>query len=79
MRFGDNLKAARKAAGLTQQQVADALPIHRTTYTKYETQSVEPPFPVLRKLADLLGVTVDALLKDITEAPQTAIKQSRHQ
>lgn len=67
MRFGDNLKAARIAAGLTQQQVADHIHIHRTTYTKYETQSVEPPFPILRLLADLLRVTVDDLLRDIRE------------
>ena len=67
MRFGDNLRAARKAAMLTQQQVADRIHIHRTTYTKYETQSVEPPFPVLRLLADLLQVSVDDLLKNITE------------
>ena len=65
MRFGDNLKRARKAKGLTQQQVADHIHIHRTTYTKYETQSVEPPFPVLRLLADFLQVSVDDLLKDI--------------
>ena len=67
MRFGDNLKAARKATKLTQQQVADRINVHRTTYTRYETHSVQPPFFVLRQLADLLHVSVDDLLKDITE------------
>ena len=67
MRFGDNLKAARQAAKLTQQEVANHLRIDRSTYTKYETRSVQPTFASLWKLAKLLGVTVDDLLRDIDE------------
>ena len=67
MRFGDRLRAARRAVGLTQQEVADHLRIHRSTYTKYETRSVQPTFASLWKLARLVGVSVDDLLRDVEE------------
>jgi len=53
------LKQARKAKGLTQQQVADHLNIHRTTYTKIETGQTELSIFSFGRLADLLEV--DAL------------------
>lgn len=60
--FGSRLRALRKAARLTQQQVADTLRIHRTSYTKYETDGVTPDQQGLIALAELFGVTVDFLV-----------------
>lgn len=60
--FGARLRALRKAAKLTQQQVADTLRIHRTSYTKYETDGVTPDQQGLIALAELFGVTVDYLV-----------------
>lgn len=60
--FGARLKAARKEAGLTQEEIARILHIHRTTYTKYETDQAEPPFDTLIKIAAILEVTVSSLL-----------------
>lgn len=60
--FGARLKAAREAAGLTQENVAQMLHIHRTTYTKYECDKAEPPIEVLVKLTDVLEVSADSLL-----------------
>ena len=82
MGFGENLRAARRAADLTQQQVADAICVHRTTYTKYENQGVEPPLSVLRKLTVLLRVSADALLSEdmpvpVTENEETPCPQRR--
>ena len=56
------LKALRKAKKMTQGQVADALGLQRSTYTKYETGRSEPTLNTVCKLAALFSVTVDELL-----------------
>ena len=58
----ENLKTARKKAGLTQQQVADAIGVVQSAYKNYEQGNREPKGGVMVKLADLLGVTTDYLL-----------------
>ena len=60
--FGERLVHLRKQAGLTQQAVADALNIHRTSYTKYETEVATPDRQRLVLLACLFGVSVDYLV-----------------
>lgn len=62
MGFGARLKAARKAKGLTQAQIAEMLCIHRTAYNKYELDISEPPIKILIKLTDILEVSADSLL-----------------
>ena len=52
----DNLKNARKAAGLTQQQVTDILGLTLRHYQKVEYEEVSGSFEVWDALEDLLGV-----------------------
>lgn len=71
--FGERLRALRKRSGLTQQEVAEKLSVHRTAYTKYETSGVMPDPLGLVVLADLFGVSVDYLVgHDHAEEPQVA-------
>lgn len=60
--FGERLRMLRKQSRMTQQQVADRLRLHRTTYTKYETGVVAPDREAMLQLAELFGVTVDFLV-----------------
>ena len=60
--LGNLLKIYRKNSLLTQQQVADALNINRTTYTYYETGKTEPSIDTLHKLIKIFGITYDDLL-----------------
>lgn len=60
--FPARLRRLRQQSGMTQQEVADALSIHRTTYTKYETARANPDQESLLALARLFHVTVDCLL-----------------
>lgn len=60
--LGQLLKNYRKINQLTQQQVADALNINRTTYTYYETGKTEPSIDTLHKLIKIFGITYDDLL-----------------
>ena len=60
--FGNRLRELRRQIHMTQQEVADQLQIHRTTYTKYETGVVAPDRQALVTLAQLFNVSVDTLL-----------------
>lgn len=51
-----NLQAARKAAGFTQQAVADKLGLTIRHYQKIEYEEISGSFEVLDALEDLLGV-----------------------
>ena len=62
-RFAERLRAARLRKGLTQQQMAERLNIHRTAYTKYETTDVEPPLATFREIVHILGVDAMELLE----------------
>lgn len=57
------IKALRKAAGLTQQQLADKIRVKRTTLCMWEIRN-GPPAKYLTRIADVLGCTVDDLLRD---------------
>ena len=59
---GYYLRQWRKKQGYTQQQMADLVGVHRTTYTKYELGVVEPSLAALCRMADVLDCTTDALL-----------------
>ncbi|MBQ5840791.1 MAG: helix-turn-helix transcriptional regulator [Clostridia bacterium] len=65
--LGEILKRARKDAGLQQKQVAQYLHIHRTTYTKYETDVTQPPLCVLWKITQLLELDPAWLLREISQ------------
>lgn len=46
---------------MTQQDVADALSVSRSTYASYESGRRMPPLDVLMRLADLYSITLDEL------------------
>ena len=56
MGMGPEIKAARKAKGLTQADFAKALGLNRATISKYESGIVEPSVKQLKKMADVLGI-----------------------
>lgn len=60
--FATRLRQLRKQANLKQEDLAQMLMIHRTAYTKYETDRATPDQDGLIKLAATFGVTVDYLL-----------------
>lgn len=60
------LVASRRGAGMTREQVAVAIARSWTSVKQYERGVVIPPAPVLARLADVLGCTID----DFFEAPE---------
>lgn len=59
---GDRLRHYREACALSQGQVAKALNIDRSTYTKYETGETEPSLNTLVKIATIYNVSPLELL-----------------
>jgi len=60
--FGNHLRELRAQKGYTQEQVAKALDINRTTYTKYETGVTQPDLYALKKLCELLEIDYNTIL-----------------
>lgn len=60
--FYENLKKARLNNGLSQAQLAELLGVAKSTYSMYESGKREPNIQTIRKIADILGVSVDELL-----------------
>lgn len=69
-KFYENLKDARISAGLSQKDVAEQLGVAKSTYSLYESGKREPDVSRIKKLAEVLGVSSDALL-GIPERPTT--------
>lgn len=62
MELAKRIKSIRKAAGLTQNQVADIIGISQPTYSEYETRAGNCAFYTLQKIANALNVSVPFLV-----------------
>ncbi len=60
--FGEILKILRKNAHMTQQELADALWISKSTVSCYEQDTRFPSSEILVKIANVFHVSVDYLL-----------------
>jgi tellurite methyltransferase len=56
------IEEARKAKGLTQEQLAKLVGVTQGAVAQWENGQTHPSFPVLPRLAAALGVTVDELI-----------------
>ena len=63
MSFVENFKNARKTAGLSQQQVADAIGLDRTAVAHYEMGDSMPNARNIQKICGLFNITFDELFK----------------
>ena len=61
--FALNLERKRRAAGMSQSQLARALKTHRQTIWRLEHSQMEPKPDQLVALADVLRCTVDELVR----------------
>jgi transcriptional regulator with XRE-family HTH domain len=60
--FAAELRAARQRAGFTQVVLAAALAMTEDVYARYEAGTIWPSIGRLRRLAEILGCSVEALL-----------------
>ena len=79
--FGERLVALRKAAGFTQQELAQEIGVSRRMIAYYEGETQHPPTTILPRMAQALGVSVDELLngngRRETPPPSMSIRLQR--
>ncbi|MCA0032657.1 helix-turn-helix domain-containing protein [Mesorhizobium sp. B263B2A] len=68
--FAQNLRALRRARGLSQEELAHQAGIDRTYISALERKVYNPSIDVVDRLAEVLGVDVADLLKRPSGDPQ---------
>jgi transcriptional regulator with XRE-family HTH domain len=64
-RFAVNLRRARENAGVSQEELAERIEVHRTEISLLERGGREPRLGTMVKLATALGTTPEALCEGI--------------
>ena len=72
MEFSEKLTRLRRRQGLSQEQLADRLGVTRQSVSKWEGGAAMPELAKLIALSELFGVSVDYLVKDRLETPESA-------
>jgi len=74
--FGDNIKLLRKRRGRTQDDVAHAINMKRSTLSGYENHVAEPGIEALIAFSEYFNVAVDTLLKvDLQSLSESQLRQ----
>lgn len=69
MQLGEKLASIRKEKKLSQTAVAEAVGISRDAISKYERGDIVPSVENARKIAEVLGVSLDYLVNTAAEEP----------
>lgn len=72
MSTGQLIKAARKAAGMTQEDLGEKLGISGSAIAQYETDNRKPKHDTLQRIAAALGIPIYDLLDDAEVNPEKA-------
>jgi len=76
VKIGEKIAKARKDINFTQDQLAELLEVSRQTISKWESDLAYPETVKITKIADVLKVSCDYLLKEENSAKVEATKQS---
>ena len=71
MQLSEKIADLRRKAGLSQEQLADRLGVTRQSVSKWESGAAAPELGKLIALSELFRVSVDYLVKDYLEEPET--------
>ena len=76
MFFSSNLKLIRKRLGLTQDDLATALTMKRSTLSGYENRIAEPGMDALVSFSNYFRIAVDTLIRvDLAALPESQMRQ----
>ena len=71
--MGENIASLRRAAGLTQELLADRLGVTSQAVSKWERQLSCPDVSLLPAMADVFGVTIDELFVSLDDDTESRI------
>ncbi len=74
MTLGERLKNAREAKEWTQAELGKKLGVSDATINRYEKEQRRPDPEMLRRLADILDVSIDYLTGRVDSARENALK-----
>jgi len=76
--LGQRVRELRRSAGMSQEQLGEAAALFRTYVARIESGAADPTLSVLLRLAEALGVKVQALLDNNLESadPQAQAQTS---
>ena len=77
MNIAEKIKAARNRAGMSQQELADAIHVSRSAVAKWESDKGVPDIENLKALAKLFGMTLDELAGEGEEVRCTLRKPAQ--
>lgn len=69
MNISDRIQSLRKAKGITQEQLADAVGVSRQAVSKWEAEQSVPDLERVVAMAEFFDVTTDYLLRGIEPTP----------
>lgn len=70
MGLGANIRTLREQRSIKQQEIADLIGMHRSNYSKIETEQREISVSALDKVASFFNVSIDQLVHLDGELPQ---------
>jgi transcriptional regulator with XRE-family HTH domain len=77
-RFGHNLRRCRRRAGLSQEELALRIALHRTEIGLFERGGRIPRIDTLLKIAGALAIPPSELIEGIEWTPSTSANGSFH-
>ena len=63
MNLGENIKKARKAAGVTQKELAERLQVYQKDISRWENNELTPNAITLAKISRELNASADEILE----------------
>ncbi len=79
VKFGLAVRDVRRAAGITQQELADKLGISNVAISQIETAKAAPALARVAEIADGLGVSLGVLFGDPLAVAEYTIRDARSQ
>lgn len=75
MNISDRIQSLRKAKGITQEQLADAVGVSRQAVSKWEAEQSVPDLERVVAMAEYFDVTTDYILRGIEPAPTAQARE----
>ena len=77
MKFSERLKREREKKNWSQAELAEKIYVSRQSVSKWETGKNYPSIEVIITLSDILGITIDELLRSDEELKEKVIQDSK--